>query len=602
MVYVYDIETFPNFFSFACENYYNNEKRFFILYEDANYNQINELRDFIKNVTYLIGYNNAEFDNFIVNYILENDVTTIEIYQIAQKLIKELYDYNDVFYKKYKYPKKYKSIDLMTLHASKALRTSLKEISVSINFPIIQDLPFHHNSFIKLEEINIIKKYNFNDVSITKKLAIMKYDDIKLRISIEKEYGINCLSKDPVTTGVTLLSKLYENEVGNNEFKQLRTYRNSIKLSDIIEPIVKFESKIFKDFLEKLKFITIKDTKGSLDYSILYGEVLHVFGTGGIHSKDKSKIIKPKDNELYIDADVSSLYPSIWIQYGYCPAHLDKNVFVPLYKNIRDNRVKAKKEGNKLIAETYKLVLNGAYGNTNNSYSWLYDPLVAMSITLNGQLFLSMLSEKLTNNGIKVDSINTDGITCLVPKHLEKTYYDICKWWESYTKLELEFANYQATYRRDVNNYISVYTNGKTKEKGIFIQEAVLGKGFDKPVIAKALWNYFVKNIPIETFIKNHNNIYDFCMMQKVNSKFTTVWNNQILQKTNRFYAGKGSESAYIYKIEGEKKHHILKNSGVILFNNFVKKDNYNINYNYYINEANKIKNLIEPNQLSLFE
>ena len=37
------------------------------------------------------------------------------------------------------------------------------------------------------------------------------------------------------------------------------------------------------------------------------------------------------------------------------------------------------------------------------------------------------------------------------------------------------------------------------------------------------------------------------------------------------------------------------------LFNKYYKSDNYNINYQFYIREANKIKNVIEDLQLTLF-
>lgn len=255
-----------------------------------------------------------------------------------------------------------------------------------------------------------------------------------------------------------------------------------------------------------------------------------------------------------------------------------------------------------LISDTYKLALNGEYGNLINPYSWLYDPQAAMGITLNGQLFLSMLSERLTDAGIKVDSLNTDGITCLIPKSKIDVYNNICKEWQELTGLELEFNEYKKVIRRDVNTYFAQFTNGKVKEKGDFLTKPVLGKGYDKPIISIALKEYFINNIPVEKTIKEHNNIYDFCMMQKVDKKFKVFWNGKQQQRINRYYVS--NNGAYLYKQKpGGNLENMLKGFGVTVFNKFEKKEmkDYNINYNYYIAEAKKLIHEIEPNQLSLF-
>jgi len=323
------------------------------------------------------------------------------------------------------------------------------------------------------------------------------------------------------------------------------------------------------------------------------------------------------DDEIYIDADVSSLYPSLLIKLGACPAHLDAGIFVPRYQWLRDTRVKAKKEKNMLIADTYKLSLNGTYGNLINQYSWLYDPQAAMTITLNGQLMLSMLSEQLTDAEMKVDSLNTDGITTILKKKDLPKYYEICKAWEKHTELELEYAYYYKVIRRDVNSYIAWYAdedgkplrdkdgNAVMKQKGFFLSDVKLGKGFDKPVVKKALTEYFINGTPVEEYIKNHDNIYDFCMMQKMSSKFQAVCNGENLQKTNRFYASNNLSAGYLFKVDKQtlQKKHVMKDSGVTIFNDYkkLKIKDYEINYNYYIREARKLIDLIEPRQLSLF-
>lgn len=177
--------------------------------------------------------------------------------------------------------------------------------------------------------------------------------------------------------------------------------------------------------------------------------------------------------------------------------------------------------------------------------------------------------------------------------------------WGEYTKLTLEFAEYEKVIRRDVNSYLAVYKGGEVKEKGYFVRKTPLGKGYDKPIVKIALYEYFINGKPIDETIRNHENIYDFCMMQKMGFQFKAVWNEQYLQKTNRFYASKGPGSAFLYKerIDTGSQGHVLKDSGVTLLNNYEEKQikDYRINYDYYIREARAIQSKIEPAQLSLF-
>lgn len=94
-----------------------------------------------------------------------------------------------------------------------------------------------------------------------------------------------------------------------------------------------------------------------------------------------------------------AMYPSIIVQNGYYPEHLGR-FFLQLYSYFLNTRLKEKqkpkKERNAVIMEGYKLFVNGLYGKFNSETSPFYDPLVAMSTTITGQLSLSMLMEMLT--------------------------------------------------------------------------------------------------------------------------------------------------------------------------------------------------------------
>ena len=608
MVWIYDIEIFPNAFCVGFENYKSNERHMFEISPWCSDND--KLREFLINVKWLVGYNNSGYDDPVINYILAHpNATAAELYGVSQKIITSQHGDFDftykLFKKKYMYcDTHYQSVDLMTLHASRALRVSLKEMEVSMCWPKVQDLPYPFDKELTYTEWVAVKEYNWNDIGATKRLCELKDKDIALRIGVKEKFGLDCLSDDPVRVGVNLFANMYEQESGDESFRERRTFRPEIKLADCILPEVSFKSKQFSDLLVTLKGKTITETRGALNYSVVYGGVKHDYGTGGIHSKDRPGIVAPEPGWIYMDADVGSLYPSLWIEYGWCPEHLDKDIFIPLYKQIRDDRLNIYKPAAKkdpqaqLMADTYKLMLNGSYGNLINEFSWLYDPMVAMKITLNGQLLLSMLSESLTDAGFKVDSLNTDGITCMIPEDQIDTYYEICKNWEAVTRLQLEYAEYEKVIRRDVNSYLAVYKGGGVKEKGFFVRDTPLGKGYDKPIVKKALYEYFINGKPIADTVRKCTNIYDFCMMQKMGKQFKAVHNQKELQKTNRFYAS--LNGAYLFKQKADKSMgHVLKDSGVTILNDFAKGER--INYSYYIREAEKLRRLIEPAQLSLF-
>jgi hypothetical protein len=62
------------------------------------------------------------------------------------------------------------------------------------------------------------------------------------------------------------------------------------------------------------------------------------------------------------------MYPSAIINFGLYPQHLGPE-FLNTYKKIREDRIKAKREGNTIINQTYKLALNGISGMLQSEYS-----------------------------------------------------------------------------------------------------------------------------------------------------------------------------------------------------------------------------------------
>ena len=628
-VWVYDIETLKSCFTYIAINVDTNEIVKYVIHKDRDDSLA--LIDHLKSIKGQIAFNNIGFDYPVIHEFLDNirfkyntpEETINELYVKAQSIISEQnkgtfgFDHFKKTLKEYEYI--IPQLDLFRIwHFNNAARkTSLKALQIAINYPNVMecDIPFNKED-ITLEEVENILEYNLNDVLSTLEIYKLTLDKIKLRKEIKLLTNINCLNYPDVKTGEEIILTNYCNLTNTDKWdiKKLRTRRSEIVLNDAIFNYINFKSKEFNELLKWFKSLILKDTF-NISKSIIYKEFKYDYGLGGIHGCIKPGVYESDNDYFIIDCDVSSLYPSIAINNNVYPKHLGKE-FLTVYNNILIDRLKAKQEGNKTINEAYKLALNGAYGKTNDQYSFLYDPLMTMTITCNGQLLLTMLCEQLVDNisDLTVLQVNTDGITVKIHKDYISTYYSICSKWEIDTKLALEYVNYSKMVIMDVNNYCSVTDKNKIKQKGLFVINKELHQDNSFKIIPIALQEYFVNNTPIEQTIKNHSNIYDFCGRQKFNSdsygeiKYVSIdiSNNPVIkvekqQKNVRYFiSNKGS--TFIKKYTKGSTEFIHKGYNITIFNKYIEKSmtDYNINYKWYIKETQKIIEQIETKQLQL--
>jgi len=477
-IHVYDIETLKSCFTYTAYNIHTKEILQFVLHKDRF--ELDQLLNHLKQCKGQIGFNNINFDYPIIHFILNksnkwiykniiddlkiSDIIT-QIYEEAQRIIEEQNkkEFNTIVAIKQS-EVLIPQLDLFKIwhYNNKARSTSLKALEISMNYPNVMEMSVSHTKEnITLEEIPEILLYNLNDVLATYEFYKKSLPKIDLRKSLQKEYGIPCLNWSDSKIGEQLVLKLYCDKTGLSiwDVKEMRSNRLKIALNDVILPYIKFESLEFNNLLDYFKFKVITETKGSIEESVIYNGMKYDYGTGGIHSCIKPGIYESDDNYIIIDCDVASLYPSLMILNMLYPEHLGKQ-FIDVYKQILDMRIAAKKDGNMLLSDAYKLALNSCYGKSNDKHSFLFDPKLTMAVTLAGQLSLSMLIEMLHRiPNIIILQSNTDGITCKVPndKHSINMYYNICKEWESITKLTLEYAEYSKMVIRDVNNYLAVY-------------------------------------------------------------------------------------------------------------------------------------------------
>jgi len=211
-----------------------------------------------------------------------------------------------------------------------------------------------------------------------------------------------------------------------------------------------------------------------------------------------------------------------------------------------------------------------------------------------------------------------DGIEAIVPKNEIKKYKEALKDVENMFNLELEHETYKKIFYKNINNYVCQTESEKLKKKGFFKtrDEIPLGDSVNELVVAKALEQYFINNIPIEKVICNPDNfdltIYDYCQSNKISKEYEVWYNQKIVQNLNRYYFSKPApfllkrkKNTAIKRKLNANFEHVNVSDPVILFNEYQKKDweDYNINYNHYIAKARQIINEMENpyKQLSLF-
>lgn len=216
-----------------------------------------------------------------------------------------------------------------------------------------------------------------------------------------------------------------------------------------------------------------------------------------------------------------------------------------------------------------------------------------------------MLAEKLTQIGCRIVQANTDGLFVLLKKDVYSKVNSICREWEQLTKLTLEEDRFKAMYQYAINDYFAITEDNKVKEKGMFITAVKLGKGLTPKIIPKAIISFFKDGISVEDTIKNCTDIRDFLMSEKTGKQWHVEYMNKEQQRTNRFYAS--TNGGYLWKWKDnngvQAYQNMLSSSGVTLLNKFDDKpiEERKINYRYYLREALKIIEELQPRQLELF-
>lgn len=621
----WDIETFPNVFTIAFEHCWAPFRWAFEISPWRNDSReiIAFLRWVAANNGRLVGFNSLGFDYPTTHTLIqmgEADAPTLYAKAMAIIQANDDEDSGRFFHMVKPTDRHLPQIDLFKVHHfdNRARSTSLKALEFAMRSDHVEDMPIAVGTVLTREQLPILKSYNAHDVSETKKFYHYSLEAIKFREELmAKQPGKDWLNFSDVKIGVEFFMDRLESAgvqcytFGPDGRKPRQTRRSSIALREAILPWIKFEHPEFHRVHQWLLAQTITETKGVFeDVQAAVGGVDFVFGLGGIHASVENEIIRSDAEVDIVDIDVEGYYPSTAIAQGFRPAHFPE-VFSTIYAGLKEERGKHAKgtSTNKAL----KLAGNGAYGNSNNQFSPLLDPMMTMQTTLNGQLLLCLLVEQLIKiDGLRVVQANTDGITVKCPKVHRAHMASVITWWEGITKLKMEFAEYDVMCIRDVNNYIARYTNGKVKRIGAYEWKHEKDGGrlrWDQNhsclVVPKVAEKVLLEGAPIRETVEQWPDIYDFLSRVKVPRTSRLVatapapdgWADvKALPNTTRYHIAK--EGVRLIKImpplKGKTEHRrIGVESGwnVRVCNDIRDADRSQVDHEYFIREIEKLVN-----------
>lgn len=645
----------------------------------------NDLRIFCRHLRSLkgqIGFNNLNYDSQVCQFILNNCEMWIELEYTADQITEEIFKFSQetinregIGFAAFNEASLYcKQLDLYKMHHfdNRAKVQSLKGLQCNLNWISVLESPIDWSDLMTEEKLQSFIDYCRNDILSTQ--AFYKHEDsqkaIELRKGLNKSYdfGNRIMNWSDSKIGSELILKFYCEYTNRNpkEVRKERTYRSEIAIKDCIPPFVKFQTKEFQALLDKFNSTILyahndfkfgsanaadnlkkPANKRKEEISVNYRGLSFDYGSGGLHGA-KTGIFESDNEWLIYDIDVASLYPSLAIANGYYPEHLNKD-FLEVYRDkivaIRlKEKSKPKHEINQAVVLGLKNAANSVYGKSNDQYSFLYDPAFTFSITIGGQLELSMLGEMICENTkSRIIMVNTDGYSLFVHKSEVERFQNICSEWENLTKLKLEgYCNkdndqeviYKKLYAKDVNNYCAVKDSGRKicesckgylidckkckaiKLKGCFEKDKLLHKDTSARIVPLALEKYIVHGIKIEDTINNHSVVWDFLLRRKFKRNSSVgeyvYWKDGKLiiepaqKKAERYYIANLSEGKDFTKVYTSGKKEVIEKGWKTNSANLVEDENafnYPINRRYYIEKCYKIIDSVESNrvQLNLF-
>lgn len=599
----FDIESYGNFFLIAFISIELGKVTYLELSEDAQLD-CRKLKWIFDNFC-VVGFNSNNYDIHIAAMAVHGCSTAMM--KSATAAIIEHGERGWDVLKHYKVPKL--ECDHIDLVEVAPLFASLKIYGGRMHSKRMQDLPFHPDTVLTEPQRAIVRWYCVNDLTTTVELHNQVLKELELREEMSKEYGVDLRSKSDAQIAEAVIGAEVE------KLNHCRAHRPQIEPGTAyryrVPHFIRYSTPLMNSVLTKVanaNFIVSEHGNVGLpqelkDLSITMNQSTYRMGIGGLHSTEKSTAHFSDHNYRLIDKDVTSYYPMIILNLGLYPHHLGPN-FLLVYRSLVERRVQAKKQKNKTVADSLKIVVNGSFGKLGSKYSILYSPDLLIQVTITGQLSLLMLIERLELAGIPVVSANTDGVVIKCPRKLEGTMEAIVQQWEKDTGFGTEETPYKALFSRDVNNYIAV-KDPSTWEEGDDLDDRVKTKGvFAKPGLSKnpqneicvlAIKELLINNRAIHSTIRECRDITKFLNVRTVKGGAVKLYDQNepgvFLGKAIRWYYGKDVPGEIVYATSGNR---VPKSDGAQPLMDLPDEFPSDVDYEWYERETLKILRQID--------
>lgn len=491
-------------------------------------NNSDELRQYYnahKNEIF-IGYNIRDYDSYIFKGILAG----FNPYDINEHIITK-------GLKGYQFSNTLKDYPLITYDLLQ-LNTSLKQLEAFQGHDIYEsEIDFRTDRPLTKAELEETVSYCKNDVQETMDLFNQLRSGFDSRVELINEFKL------PLSE----MSKTNSQVIATILGAERREFKDEFNLSfpPYLKRIKKYKHIVdwYRDPTNMSYDIALKNKLAGVD---------HFYAWGGLHGA------RPKytGSGYFLHIDVNSYYPSLMISHNYFSRAVPdegKERFKMVYsENLRLKKFPEMKKKRAV----YKLICNSTYGCFKDKYNALYDPLMANNICITGQLALTLLIEMLEPY-VELIQSNTDGLIVKLP-NLD-TYDlvdDIAFEWEKLTGVKLGFDPIiTKIYQKDVNNYLFINEFGEVESKGAYVKP-LNNLDNDLPIVNKALREYMINGISVETTINNCDDLIQFQKIVKLSNKYDWVEHNakKYSNKCYRVFASNSGRDGIIYKCKDGKR------------------------------------------------
>lgn len=577
---VLDLEVYKDYFLCMFRNVATGEVEGFDAFEGQT---LNTQSLALRLMSYqIITFNGINFDIPLLSLALKGaDCATIKAAcdAIIQNNIKP-WDLEKKF--KFKLLEGLDHIDLIEVAPGMA---SLKIYGARLHCQRLQDLPYEPGESITPERRPVVRDYCAKDLVNTQMLYAHLLPQIELREQMSAKYGMDLRSKSDAQIAEAVISAEVGAILGTPVKRPQVAYGTTFRY--VAPTFIRFTTENLQGLAALIAGLEFTLTAGGqaglpaelAKADIRIGTSVYRMGIGGIHSTEKSVAHKADAETLLIDRDVTSYYPAIILRNNWAPEHMGK-AFTKSYRAIVDQRLAAKRAGDKVTAEALKICVNGSFGKLGSKWSKLYAPHLLIQTTITGQLALLMLIEQLEAFGIPVVSANTDGVVIKCPVDSVFIMSLVVAQWEQMTGFETEATEYAAIYSRDVNNYMAFKTDGLAKLKGVYAPVS-LQKNPTNEISTEAAAKYLKYGTPVEETVAGCLDIRKFVTVRQV--KGGAMKDDKYLGKAVRWYYSKGAKGTITYKVNG---YTVARSEGAMPLMDITDEFPADVDHAWYVREA----------------